>query len=82
MTLFRHSIFARQLQKRSPLLQRTAWFLAMIEVNDATGRTIQLRDFGTAGQNGVPYISWLPAKNIAALEFSERNPLRSRPVEP
>jgi len=55
---------------------------AMIEVNDATGRTIQLRDFGTAGQKGVPYISWLPAKNIAALEFSKRNPLRSRPVKP
>jgi len=36
-----------------------------------------LRDFGTAGQEGRSYISWLPVKSGKPLPFLRRNPTRT-----
>jgi hypothetical protein len=51
--------------------------LVALDVTDASGQTIRLRDFGTAGQNSTRYSSWLPAKNATLTPFSQTNPLRS-----
>lgn len=51
--------------------------LVVVEVTDASGQTVRLRDFGTAGQGGVAYSSWLHAKNAPVTPFSKANPLRS-----
>ena len=56
--------------------------LAAVALTDATGQSVHLRDFGTAGQNGLSYISWLPAKNLSIVGFARTNPLRTFIVEP
>ena len=55
----------------------TSGALVMVEVTDARGQTLRLRDFGTAGQQGIPYYTWLPARNARPTAFSPANPLRS-----
>jgi hypothetical protein len=55
--------------RRKPML--------LLEVPTAGGGTFRLCDFGSAGDGGSPYVSWLPVKNVPATAFSVTNPLRS-----
>jgi uncharacterized protein len=53
--------------------------LLLLEFKAANGKKIRLCDFGSAGEAGTPYCSWLPLKNCpTATPFSRQNPLRSR----
>ena len=49
----------------------------MMDFTAVDGTQVRLRDFGTAGEGGISYISWLKVKNIAPTPFSHTNPLRS-----
>ncbi|MDB6153083.1 MAG: hypBA [Chthoniobacteraceae bacterium] len=51
-------------------------FVAM-DVSDSSGHTVRLRDFASAGRDGLSYISWLRAEHAQATAFSLSNPLRS-----
>jgi DUF1680 family protein len=55
----------------------TAGSLVVVDVTDAAGQIVRLCDFGSAGQNGVKYTSWLPAKGGSPTPFSPENPLRT-----
>ncbi|MDE0042511.1 MAG: glycoside hydrolase family 127 protein [Candidatus Poribacteria bacterium] len=53
----------------------------LLEFEAANGEAIYLCDFGSAGEAGTPYCSWLPVKGTPETpEFSPDNPLRTRPV--
>lgn len=73
---------ALDLKNLKTRLVSSASALVVVDVTDATGQTVRLRDFGTAGQNGVTYSSWLPAKNAKATPFSKANPLRTAILQP
>jgi DUF1680 family protein len=60
----------------------TTGALVVVDVTDAAGQSLRLRDFGTAGQRGAAYTSWLPASNSPLTPFSPANPLRSTVVSP
>ena len=48
----------------------------LLEVKVADGRTVRLCDFGSAGEAGTPYRSWLPVTNCPeSPDFSRENPL-------
>ena len=47
------------------------------EVSDLKGHAIRLRDFGSAGRDRAPYVTWLPAKNAKVVPFSRENPQRT-----
>jgi DUF1680 family protein len=49
----------------------------VISVRAKDGSRVQLRDYGTGGQNRTPYVSWLPVEGIKPLPFSRENPLRT-----
>ena len=50
----------------------------LLEFKSADGKTVRLCDYGSAGEAGTPYLSWLPIKNVPPkAKFSETNPLRS-----
>ena len=51
--------------------------MLLLEINDTAGKPVRLRDYGTAGDRGIRYASWLNVKNVKATPFSEANPLRS-----
>jgi DUF1680 family protein len=51
--------------------------LLLVEFPAADGRRLRLCDFGSAGEAGSPYQSWLKVANVRKTEFSEGNPLRS-----
>ena len=51
------------------------WML--IEFTSVDGKPLRLCDFGSAGQAGTPYVSWLKVDNAPKAEFSTQNPLRS-----
>ena len=53
------------------------WLL--LEFKDTTDKPVRLRDYGTAGDRGLRYASWLNVKNVKPTPFSEANPLRSSP---
>ena len=55
----------------------TAGSLVVVDVTDAAGQIVRLCDFGSAGQNGARYTSWLPAKGGSPAPFSPENPLRT-----
>jgi uncharacterized protein len=56
--------------------------LVMLECQTADGTKVQLGDYGTAGEDGSPYVSWLEVRNVTATEFSKANPLRcARPSQ-
>jgi uncharacterized protein len=56
--------------------------LVVLECQAADGTKVQLRDYGTAGEDGSPYVSWLEVRNVTAAEFSKTNPLRcTRPPQ-
>lgn len=53
----------------------------LLEFKTENGETVRLCDFGSAGEVGTPYCSWLPVKGCPETsEFSRENPLRTRPV--
>ena len=49
----------------------------LLDCADASGGKLRLCDFGSAGEGGSPYVSWLPLKNTRKTRFSRANPLRS-----
>ncbi len=64
------------------------WLMSSVETNswiepimlmefDAGGQKVRLCDFGSAGEGGTPYRSWLSVKNVLRTRFSRSNPLRS-----
>ena len=77
-----------QLDARSLEPRIVAWDdwlppVLLLECGAAGGRTVRLCDFGSAGEAGTPYLSWLPVKHCPrATEFSEANPLRTSPARP
>lgn len=50
--------------------------ILLFEIATAAG-PVRLCDFGSAGEGGSPYLSWLPVRNARPVEFSRTNPLRS-----
>lgn len=52
--------------------------LLLLEFEDVDGLPVWLCDFGSAGEAGTPYRSWLPIEHAPGpVEFSRENPLRS-----
>ena len=51
--------------------------LLLMEFPAAGGQKLRLCDFGSAGEGGSPYQSWLKVENVGVTLFSETNPLRS-----
>ena len=51
--------------------------LLMMEFTKTDGKKVRLRDYGTAGEGGVHYLSWLKVQHVKPASFSEGNPLRS-----
>jgi DUF1680 family protein len=50
----------------------------LFRVKAANGKEVHLCDFGSAGETGTPYHSWLPVKNAPRTpKFSRSNPLRT-----
>lgn len=66
--------------------KRVAWTdwlppMLLLEVKGESGRPVRLCDFGSAGEAGTPYCSWLPVTNCPVpAPFSKENPLRSSQV--
>ena len=48
-----------------------------VEYTVPDGRKLRLCDFGSAGEGGSPYRSWLPVEQIDKTHFASDNPLRS-----
>ena len=48
-----------------------------VEYTAPDGRKLRLCDFGSAGEGGSPYRSWLPVAQIDKTHFASDNPLRS-----
>lgn len=56
--------------------------MLLMEFTGADGKKVRLRDFGTAGDRGAKYLSWLKVQHVKPAAFSEANPLRSsRPAQ-
>jgi uncharacterized protein len=51
--------------------------ILLLSVGGADGQTLHLCDFGSAGEGGTPYRSWLAVTGVAPTAFSPQNPLRS-----
>lgn len=69
-------------QMEARVLSRTGTLPLHLEVTTATGKKMRLRDYGTAGEGGISYVSWLNVQNVSPTPFSQANPLRSgRPEE-
>ena len=52
--------------------------LLLLQVTTEAGESVRLCDFGSAGQAGTPYQSWLPLGNLShGIAFSPEHPLRS-----
>jgi hypothetical protein len=51
--------------------------ILLMEYSDGNGRKLKLCDFGSAGEGGTPYASWLKIGNVPAGSFTRSNPLRS-----
>ena len=49
----------------------------LMEYTAPDGRKLRLCDFGSAGEAGSPYVSWLKIARIGKTSFSSHNPLRS-----
>jgi len=50
----------------------------LLEFNATNGQKVKLCDFGSAGEGGSLYASWLPVANAPhAADFTRQNPLRS-----
>jgi hypothetical protein len=51
--------------------------MLLMESTGADGKKVRLRDFGTAGDRGAKYVSWLKVQHVQPMPFSKANPLRS-----
>jgi DUF1680 family protein len=51
--------------------------MLVMECATTDGHTVPLRDFATAGEEGLTYASWLKVQNMKPIPFSETNPWRS-----
>ena len=51
--------------------------VVLVEYTASDGRKLRLCDFGSAGEGGSPYRSWLPVGQIGVTHFAADNPLRS-----
>ena len=50
----------------------------LLETEAVGGQVVRLCDYGSAGEGGTPYVSWLPVQNLPPrIAFSQHNPLRS-----
>lgn len=60
------------------LVDANAWIepILLLEFQTESG-PIRLSDFGSAGEAGSPYWSWLDVDNVPDAGFAENNPLRS-----
>jgi uncharacterized protein len=55
--------------------------VVVMELPAIDGTKVRLRDYGTASEDGSPYVSWLEMRNINPAPFSDTNPLRcARPM--
>jgi DUF1680 family protein len=52
----------------------------LIECAATDGRAVRLCDFGSAGEGGSPYRSWLDVRNVTPTEYARDSPLRSGPT--
>ena len=52
-----------------------------LEVTTTIGSKVRLHDYGTAGEGGIPYTSWLNVENVHDTPFSKINPLHSGRLE-
>lgn len=71
------SLAAQQLQ--GTLTSWPGWLapIVLVALPTEDGRTLHLCDFGSAGEGGTPYRSWLPIQGVRSTPFSTENPLRS-----
>ena len=51
--------------------------IVLLEYTAIDGRKLRLCDFGSAGEGGSPYVSWLTVKNVRKTPFTRDNPLRT-----
>ena len=56
---------------------READAIVAVDIEGVGGRSLRLCDFGSAGEGGSPYLSWLRIRNTDKTPFSADNPLRS-----
>jgi DUF1680 family protein len=49
----------------------------LLECPADDGQVVRLCDFGSAGEGGTPYRSWLPVRHITPVPFSRAHPLPS-----
>jgi hypothetical protein len=68
---------ARSLKHRSVQWKGRIPPILLIEYRDAKGNRLTLCDFGSAGEGGTPYKSWLKFIGVPKDCFSRANPLRS-----
>ncbi|MDP6779924.1 MAG: glycoside hydrolase family 127 protein [Candidatus Latescibacteria bacterium] len=71
-----------ELDGRSLKRRRLKWSgrikpIMLLEYRDGNGSKLRLCDFGSAGEGGTPYRSWLKIGGIPKASFSRSNPLRS-----
>jgi uncharacterized protein len=50
--------------------------IVLLAIDTAAGK-LHLCDFGSAGEGGTPYRSWLPVSGVSPAPYSAQNPLRS-----
>lgn len=48
----------------------------LVEIPTPSGTHLHLCDFGSAGNAGSPYLSWLKANNAKPISFTRDNTLR------
>jgi DUF1680 family protein len=68
---------ARTLKRRRVRWKGKMAPIMLFEYRDDKGRKLSLCDFGSAGQAGSPYKSWLKISGTPSGRFSKENPLRS-----
>lgn len=68
---------ARSMKGR--LIAHKDWLptIVLMEFAAPDGRRLRLCDFGSAGEGGSPYVSWLQVNHIGKTPFAPYNPLRS-----
>ena len=64
---------------KGKLLKWDGWIppMLLVEYTAQDGRKLRLCDFGSAGEGGTPYKSWLKIANLKKAGFSRQNPLRT-----
>ncbi len=70
------SLDAATLKPRLVSSQNANDAIVLVDCADASGARLRLCDFGSAGEGGSPYLSWLPMSNTRKTRFSRANPLR------